>query len=173
MKPRIAKWYLEMALKYPGDPLPSRIPNMMSNLSENFRGATVNRSIFESWMMEATLQDEPEAPPILCKNEVDDEPCPPWEFCYTNKMIYGHGIPKPKPIPKEKGCRCVGGCRSDTAVCSCAATQTKLSEELDMYGFLYNKEGKLLEQQLPVMECSDACGCAPYCMNRVSGSSYE
>lgn len=172
MNPRIAKRYLEKARKYPGDSLPSQMPDMMMDLPPNFRKATVTRAIFESYILSATAHSEPDAPAIKIRNEHDDEPCPDWDFCYTNKMIYGDGVPKPSDFPQRPGCSCKGGCRPDAEICECARLQDRYSESLGIKGFLYNVDGCLIELQLPVFECHDGCGCSEYCLNRVSRVIY-
>ncbi|KIM29229.1 hypothetical protein M408DRAFT_68124 [Serendipita vermifera MAFF 305830] len=113
--------------------------------------------------------DEPEAPPIDIKNEVDNDPCPPWEFLYTNLLVRGDGVPKAPEKSTLKGCSCIGGCPSDSDMCECAAKNMQLRSEVrTTTGFLYDSEGRLREFDHPIFECNDACACAEYCNNRVT-----
>lgn len=164
----VARRYLIKARKYHRDELDSSFTDRMRDRPIEFQRSTYNRDIFESWILQSTL-DEPNAPPISVKNTVDEEPCPDWEFFYTNKMVRGDGVPKPLPAEKKDGCKCIGGCYNDVNKCACAARQDKYIRGVreDITGFLYNDQGQLQELQLPVFECNDACSCADYCRNRV------
>jgi histone-lysine N-methyltransferase SUV39H len=169
MKEADARKYLQRARKYHRDELDSSFTDRMRDRPIEFQRSTYNRDIYESWILQSTL-DEPNAPPIGVKNTVDEEPCPEWEYFYTNKMIRGDGVPKPLSSNKREGCSCIGGCYSDINICACAARQEPYNHAVreDLHGFLYNEHGQLQEFQLPVFECNDACSCAEYCHNRVS-----
>lgn len=166
MHPKVAKRYLAKARKYHRDPLDSSFSDMMRNLPTGYQRATFNRAIFESWILQNT-PEESEAPPITVKNNVDDEPCPAWDFTYTNALIRGDGVPKPLAPEVQTGCQCVGGCRSDSSLCACAKRQEHYALEYGNSGFLYDSEGRLVHTELPIFECNDACTCAIYCRNRV------
>lgn len=167
MNPRTAKAYLEKARKHWRDPLNTSFVDRLRDLPIEYQLATYNRNVFASWILQSTMEDEPEAPPIDVINTVDDEPCPAWEFVYSNQMVRGDGVPKPLTADQKEGCSCLGSCPADPTKCACVRKQDKYSAILDVKGFLYNAEGRLVEEQLPIFECNDACSCACYCTNRV------
>lgn len=167
MEPQAAITYLRKAAEYHKDPLDSSFPDRMRAQPEEYQKATYNRRIFESWIIQSTM-DEPEAPPIDIKNNVDDDPCPPWDFVYTNLLKRGDGVPKPPKISDLEGCTCIGGCRSDVDVCSCAQRNMQFADARSTTGFLYDSQGCLQEYYFPIFECNEACSCAEYCNNRVS-----
>lgn len=168
MKPEVAKRYLAKARRLQRDELDSRFADMMRDQLEEYRSSTYNRQIFESWILQSTL-DEPDAPVIGVKNNVDSEPCPAWEFVYTNKLIRGDGVPKPPSRDQMEGCSCLGGCYSDPNLCTCAKRQAKWNQGYrdDLLGFNYDSKGELQDLALPIFECNNACSCAIYCRNRV------
>ena len=167
MEPRVAIKYLRRAAEYRKDPLDSSFSDRMRAQPIDYQLASYNRRIFESWIISSSM-NEPEAPPIDVKNTVDDTPCPSWDFTYTNLLIRGDGVPKPPKPSDLEGCNCVGGCRSDITVCSCAQKNMQFAEARNTTGFLYDTQGRLQEFAFPVFECNEACSCAEYCNNRVS-----
>ncbi|PVG00089.1 SET domain-containing protein [Serendipita vermifera] len=160
--------YLTKAKKYIRDEIDSSFLDRMKDRPIEWRMASYNRGIFESWIVQST-PDEPEAPPITVKNLIDDEPCPVWEFFYTNKFVRGDGVPKPPSPDQRTGCSCIGGCKDDSSSCACALAQEKYGKEYDVQGFLYDQDGCLKFIGPPILECNEACSCADYCVNRVAG----
>ncbi|EJD35572.1 SET domain-containing protein [Auricularia subglabra TFB-10046 SS5] len=127
------------------------------------------RQLFEHVMSVNTMHDEPDAPPITVDNKINDDPCPPWEFYYTNKLFYGQNV-KRGDSAKLKGCDCVGGCRPDSKTCSCLRRQhryLRLHGESPPLQFNYDQNGRVIYLDYPIFECNDACGCDESCMNRV------
>lgn len=167
MEPALAIKYLRKAAEHRKDPLDSSFSDRMRAQPTAYQLASYNRRIFESWIINSTM-NEPEAPPIDVKNIVDDDPCPSWDFTYTNLLVRGDGVPKPPKASDLEGCGCVGGCRSDADACSCAQRNMQFAEARDTTGFLYDSQGCLQEFQFPIFECNEACSCADYCNNRVS-----
>ncbi|KAG8813896.1 hypothetical protein FRC17_001398 [Serendipita sp. 399] len=167
MKPAEAKRYLDQARQYPRDPIDTSFSDMMRDLPQSYLQATSNRHIFESWVLQNT-SEEVDAPPIGVRNNVDEEPCPSWDFTYTNKLIYGDGVPKPLSPDEQEGCGCQGGCIPDPDKCACARRQKSYTGEWITPCFLYNLQGKYMpDEQHPIFECNDGCSCATYCNNRV------
>jgi histone-lysine N-methyltransferase SUV39H len=171
METNVAQRYLAKAQKYKRDEVDSSFLDNMKDRPIEWRMASHNRGIFESWIIQST-PDEPEAPPIIIKNLVDDDPCPEWEFFYTNRYVRGDGVPKPLSVDQKIGCSCIGGCKDDPNLCSCALKQEKYGRDYDITGFLYDKEGRLKFPGLPILECNEACTCADYCNNRVECGTF-
>ncbi|THU93297.1 SET domain-containing protein [Dendrothele bispora CBS 962.96] len=136
--------------------------NFMSELARKYPQWSKN---FEIMVAETNARDEPEAPPITLFNEVDDEPAPPWEFHYTNKMWLGENVPPPS-YKALKSCGCVGKCDPKSKTCECVKRQEELTGFYQS-GFLYEKNGLLKQAGLPILECNSLCGCDEDCMNRV------
>ncbi|KZV97869.1 SET domain-containing protein [Exidia glandulosa HHB12029] len=137
------------------------------------------RDVFLSIIQQNTLNDEPDAAAITISNTVDDDPCPPWEFAYTNRVLYGHGVRRGDKS-KLQGCGCVGGCSATSASCACLHRQRRFFQlggnDFEDYGFNYNADGQVLDYRFPVFECNDECGCDPEtCLNRVTqrGRRYD
>lgn len=121
-------------------------------------------------VIENNTLDEPSAAAITMSNPVNDDPCPPWEFYYTNRMVYGHKVARGDKS-KLKGCDCVSGCASDSATCACLQRQRRYfrlqGRHFDSYGFNYNAQGRIIDYRFPVFECNEECGCDETCLNKV------
>jgi hypothetical protein len=122
-------------------------------------------------IMEAKIKscESAKAPPIQIWNPVDDEPCPTFEFIYSNEMYYDKDIGGPD-YKNLKGCDCIGGCKPDSKTCSCLARQeywTADKRDFRFKGFAYDNEGLIQDQSFPTFECNWKCGCDETCMNRV------
>ncbi|KAI5474193.1 histone-lysine N-methyltransferase, partial [Pseudohyphozyma bogoriensis] len=105
-------------------------------------------------------------------------PAPPFEFVYTNRVVYTEGI-----APEQaKGCDCDDNCGDPEFAdsCACRKRQTRASSSRvggtprsDHEGFAYGANGVLIGEVLdfhdPIWECNSECGCPPECINRVVG----
>lgn len=125
--------------------------------------------MLEAVIAENTAQDEPDAPPIMVVNEIDDEPTPPWEFFYSNKMWYHEDVPPPD-YTKLVGCDCIGECDPASTTCACLRRQKNLWPDgvESGFGFSYNEDGMLKNWDETIVECNDLCRCSSKCRNRVS-----
>lgn len=129
-----------------------------------------------SWAMHYTMMIreatplEFASPDILIENTYDPEaePCPPFEFLWTNNLLLGQNVPATSS--QVEGCDCCGPCDPYSESCECIQRQKKylMDVELPGGGFLYNADGTLKENDYPIFECSDACGCSENCTNRAS-----
>lgn len=126
------------------------------------------RHVWESAARENTADDEPDAPPIILENEVDQQPAPPWEFHYSNQMWLGEGVPEPK-IEGLTSCGCIGKCDPKSKTCACVKRQEKWTKQWGVDDFMFDKMGRLKipDMQLPIFECNDQCRCDDECRNRV------
>lgn len=124
------------------------------------------RGVFEAMILENTADDERDAPPIVIQNSVDDEPTPPWEFWYSNKMWHGEGVPDPD-VKNLKGCDCRGACNPKNKACACAQRQCQAMGDDKATEFAYDKNGRLKFPGFPIFECNNTCWCGPECTNRV------
>lgn len=148
--------------------LPTGILDFVNNLPDSIRKSVVFRQIFESVIAENTAQDEPDAPPIAVINEIDDEPTPPWEFYYSNKLWYHEDVPPPD-YDKLVGCDCVGECDPTSTTCVCLRRQKNLWPDgvQSGVGFSYDEDGILKNWDETIVECNDLCRCTHKCRNRV------
>ncbi|GAA5909774.1 hypothetical protein JCM8208_005455 [Rhodotorula glutinis] len=102
---------------------------------------------------------------------------PPFEFIYTNRVIYSDGI---CPV-QAPGCECEGNCGSSSNRAKCACRRRQIDASTTRPGgearsghrdFAY-VDGKLVDDvfidQDPIIECNSECGCGPECINRVVG----
>lgn len=142
----------------------------MLRLPPDQRGDPTLREVFELMISRNTL-DEPHAPPITIVNNIDpeNEPCPPWEFRWTNSYFYGNDVPLPDR-DQLKGCGCTGPCDPNSKACACVKRQ---AEYWEFGGFRYNKDRTIRRsydeiQTQPIFECNSECDCPPNCGNRVS-----
>jgi [histone H3]-lysine9 N-trimethyltransferase SUV39H len=108
--------------------------------------------------------EESQAPIIKLLNDVDEDPTPPWEFYYTNKMWNGEGVPAPT-VEGLGSCDCMGRCSPQT--CACAKRQLKWTGTYHS-DFIYDDKGCIKQCGVPAFECNSLCGCDENCMNRVS-----
>ena len=155
--------------------IPHELQDRLNKLPEFSRTAAhMQVHIFEAEMTANTAADEPDAPPIRIINTVDDEPTPPIEFYYSNKMWHGPDVPKPD-YDALQGCGCRGPCKPNSKTCSCIKRQQALIENApdgvppQYTKFLY-KDGRLIPgaEDYPIVECNMFCGCSEDCPNRVS-----
>ncbi|KAL5518555.1 hypothetical protein ACEPAH_238 [Sanghuangporus vaninii] len=153
---------------YHVDDIPTDLINEVNAIPAWSRNPTLLRQIFETAMMQNTIDDEPDAPLIKIINNVDDEPTPPFEFYYTNRIYHGHGVPPPE-YRTLKGCKCIGRCNPLSGTCECAVRQRKIfkDHDYDHEGFVYDDKGRVQVDGFPIFECNDACGCSEDCTNRV------
>ena len=164
-------------VKYTSE-LESTLHDWINSFSDTFRMSKDLRKVLTAAIAFNTLHDEPRAPPIEIKNDIDDEPTPAWEFFYTNELYHGPGVPP----PQREGlvaCDCVGKCDPRSRTCACAVNQRAVIaggvvpvNELGKYGFMYDKSGRLKEYGPAIHECNDLCRCDQDCPNRVSGSLF-
>ena len=137
--------------------------NSMSEYTQNMEGM---RDLFKATILENTVLDEPDAPPIEVWNDVDDQSTPPWEFYYTNHMWLGEGVPPPD-IKNLVSCSCKGACNPKSKTCACLLRQREAAGDPQLE-FVYDKNGRLKAPGYPIFECNDLCGCGDECRNRVS-----
>jgi hypothetical protein len=156
---------------YYASKLPSAIQDHMNRQSEEVRKLSDIRDVYEAMILENTADDERDAPPIEIQNEVDDQSTPPWEFCYSNKMWHGEGVPDPD-LKNLKGCDCRGACNPKSKTCACAIRQGKVVDE-NATEFAYDKNGKLKLAGYPIFECNNMCWCGPECGNRVRSDNIQ
>ena len=145
--------------------LPHALQDHINDMSPYTQMMGGMRDLFQAMMLENTVEDEPDAPPIEIQNGVDEEPTPPWEFYYTNKMWHGEGVPPPD-VNSLISCSCKGVCDPRSKTCACLANQRKVASD-PYLEFAYDKAGKLKIPGYPVFECNDLCGCGDECRNRV------
>lgn len=154
--------------------LPTTLLDYVNNIPDSIKGTLVFRQMFEAVIAENTAQDEPDAPPITVINEIDDEPTPPWEFFYSNKVWYHKDVPPPD-YNKLVGCDCVGECDPTSTTCACLRRQKNLwPDGADSgFGFSYDKDGILKNWDETIVECNDLCQCTSKCRNRVSVQDFR
>ncbi|KAG9220051.1 hypothetical protein CCMSSC00406_0007911 [Pleurotus cornucopiae] len=75
--------------------IPHSLQDYINRMDAWHRSLPGMRTVLEAAIGENTAEDEPNAPPISIVNNFDDEPCPPWEFYYTNLMWHDEGVPPP------------------------------------------------------------------------------
>ena len=145
--------------------LPHALQDHINSMSEYTQMMQGMRDLFKATILENTVEDEPDAPPIEIWNGVDTQSTPPWEFYYTNNMWLGEGVPPPD-IKTLLSCTCKGGCNPKSKTCACLLRQRDAvgDPQLD---FAYDKNGKLKIPGYPIFECNDLCGCSDECRNRV------
>lgn len=135
----------------------------MRNLTSN---PELQCEVYASYIGQATATDEPFAPEIRVVNKVDPigKP-PPFEFVYSNEMLYHEGVPDPE---LGQGCDCEGPCDPDSTTCSCVKRQELYFYGLQgLKGFAYDSEERVKNTGCAIWECSETCGCPPECLNRV------
>ncbi|KAJ6447593.1 SET domain-containing protein [Mycena vitilis] len=115
------------------------------------------KKVFECVIRQNTADDEPDAPEIELINDVDDEPTPPWNFYYTNKLWLGDEI-EPR----------TWRCDPKSTTCSCLRRQQEYLTSYFKPGFAYDKKGRLRTPGVPIFECNSLCACDDdECKNRV------
>ncbi|EJD04424.1 uncharacterized protein FOMMEDRAFT_167613 [Fomitiporia mediterranea MF3/22] len=132
------------------------------------RNPRLLKDMFEQAILQNTNDDEPNAPAIQIINNVDDQPAPPFEFYYTNRLYHHENVPPPD-YENLQGCGCMGKCDPQSATCACLHRQLAIFRGQDNYheGFVYDDKGRAQIQGFPIFECNDACGCDEDCTNRV------
>ncbi|KAF9044746.1 SET domain-containing protein [Hymenopellis radicata] len=147
--------------------LPSRLQDYINNRPAESRGHPQMRRLFEHEIYINSADTEHDAPEIKVENSVDDEPCPPWEFYYTNEMWHTDDIPPPTREGLV-GCDCVGDC-STNKNCACRKHQLEKAGEYASGDFAYHPDGrvKVDARGVPIWECNDMCRCDGHCVNRV------
>jgi len=148
--------------------LPHALQDHINDMSPYTQLMGGMRDLFQAMILENTVEDEPDAPPVELQNNVDEEPTPPWEFYYTNRMWHGEGVPPPD-IKDLISCSCKGRCDPRSKTCACLAHQRKVASDPHLE-FAYDKAGRLKIPGYPVFECNDLCGCGDECRNRVGVS---
>ncbi|KAF8528104.1 SET domain-containing protein [Hysterangium stoloniferum] len=158
---------LAAAIKWPAEKVPTELHDMINRLPKNYLFNPQMKHIFESMMEENTADDEPVAPRIEIRGRKDDQITPYWEFYYTNRIFHGQGVPRSNRRAL-KGCDCIGPCNPKSKTCACVVRQMAwVGGDKNVKGFLYNKNGRLVDHHYPVFECNDECECSEHCMNRV------
>lgn len=150
---------------YYAQDLPHALQDHINSMSEYTQRMDGMRQLFEATILENTVEDEPDAPPIEIRNSVDTQSTPPWEFYYTNHMWLGEGVPPPD-IKNLVSCTCKGGCNPKSKTCACLMRQREAAGD-PLLEFAYDKNGKLKIPGYPIFECNDLCGCSDECRNRV------
>ncbi|KAF9531381.1 hypothetical protein CPB83DRAFT_761575 [Crepidotus variabilis] len=155
---------------YHSSDLQTSLHDQMNSLRGPIAAHPDLRDVYEATILQNTADDEPNAPPIAIRNDIDDEPTPPWNFYYTNKMWHGEGVPDPD-IKNLKGCECKGKCNSKSKKCACAVKNQQVQDGAPNG---YDPNGMLLSAG-PVFECNSMCGCDEDCYNRVvqQGRKYD
>ncbi|KII92279.1 hypothetical protein PLICRDRAFT_102901, partial [Plicaturopsis crispa FD-325 SS-3] len=148
---------------YKSKDLPHELHDHINTMDPIYRNSDLPRTIFEAVISDNTMEDEPYAPPIRVINDVDKEPCPPWEFYYTNHLWHDEGVPEPD-VANLKSCDCKGRCDPKSKTCACLQ---KHKANGWFKGFLYDDRGRLKEENYPIFECNAFCGCDDDCTNRV------
>lgn len=146
--------------------LPHALQDHINSMSEYTQMMEGMRDLFKATILENTVEDEPDAPPIEIWNSVDTQSTPPWEFYYTNNMWLGEGVPPPD-IKTLVSCTCKGGCNPKSKTCACLLRQREATGD-PLLEFAYDKNGRLKIPGYPIFECNDLCGCSDECRNRVS-----
>lgn len=146
--------------------LPHALQDHINSMSEYTQMMEGMRDLFKATILENTVEDEPDAPPIEIWNSVDTQSTPPWEFYYTNNMWLGEGVPPPD-IKTLLSCTCKGGCNPKSKTCACLLRQREATGDPQLE-FAYEKNGRLKIPGYPIFECNDLCGCSDECRNRVS-----
>ncbi|KAG8956369.1 hypothetical protein FRC04_004450 [Tulasnella sp. 424] len=142
-------------------PLNSSLADSMNQTIPGFAEDPARRAIFE----EMIRTRDRGAPPITIVNDVDNEPCPPFEFDWTNEMLFGENVPrKDKDL---KGCDCLGPCDPYSKTCACIVRQNHWLGDIGEGGFAYGPDGQIMFCHAAVFECNEACGCSEDCQNRV------
>jgi Pre-SET motif len=139
--------------------------------SDGRRRLYTSSIFYERWINEQIIREEPDAPEVnlimprsrLTRRSAMAPEAPPWEFVYTNRLLYRHvgfgssgrqrfsifrviennlwqGVGNPVQSP---GCTCTGPCSSTDEGCACAQRQKANSESKEL-GFAYDQEGRLI-----------------------------
>ncbi|KAG9120594.1 hypothetical protein FRC07_003848 [Ceratobasidium sp. 392] len=154
----------------PGEKLDTWRVDLVNSMPESYRNDPSVRVVFEAFMDEAMRENEPCAPAIPVENEVDGQPCPPWEFVYCNRVLYGENVPRPDRDALV-GCDCLGPCNPENKDCACVQKQEEYfaaNAGLDGYsGFAFNEDGTIRFDHGVVYGCNSKCSCDLECRNKV------
>ncbi|KAJ8495805.1 hypothetical protein ONZ45_g12704 [Pleurotus djamor] len=145
--------------------LPRSLPDHVNRMDPWARSLPGMRTIFQAAIQHNTSLDEPEAPLIRVWNKVDDEPCPLFEFYYSNEMWLGEGVPPPD-MGTLRGCGCYPVCDPKNKGCECLERQKAWTAAYTP-DYAYDARGRLKQQNIPIFECNELCGCDSDCRNRV------
>lgn len=174
MKPQeIAKKYLQLARQYPGAELDTAFIDRLKARPQEWAASTHDRDLFEAWMDQNMAKYNTLSPLIRCINVVDNDPCPPWEFVYSDRMHYGNGVEKPSDAVPEDGCNCWPVCRANNPDCVCVQKQVEWTDDGKKFLYVPDDDGEGLVQTtepFPIFECTSGCRCTEDCINRVSSS---
>ncbi|GAA6017260.1 hypothetical protein JCM10207_003666 [Rhodosporidiobolus poonsookiae] len=183
-------WAAELRWEIPHD-ITSREERAREQGSEHTLTRYRYKDLFEEMIREATTEDYPANAqarrPKIRVIPADDLPpeawsSPPFEFIYTNRVVYADGI-----VPEQApGCDCEGDCNSpkNRATCRCLkrqiqATTTRSDVDHGLHrseikDFAWSAKGVLNERVFLfndlIIECNSQCGCGPGCRNRVVGN---
>jgi histone-lysine N-methyltransferase SUV39H len=155
------------------DEVPEKIHEHLQSLTRRQLLLANARSIFEAKMAAAEPRG---APPIRVYNPIegDTDPCPAFEFIYSNEMWYDGEVGPPN-YEDLRGCDCEGGCDPKSETCACRVRQEYWSgpgardqDNNRVEGFAYDNEGRTRVRSFPHFECNWKCGCDESCQNRVS-----
>lgn len=156
-----------------GEELDTWRVDFVNSMPESFRTGLRSRVVFEAFIEDGVRENEPCAPAITVENEVDSQPCPPWEFVYYNRMVYGTNVPRPDPNALQ-GCDCLGPCDPTNKNCACVRRQEKYFEDnpglSDFSGFAFKSDGTIKYHNGAVFGCNSKCSCEPDCQNKVSST---
>ncbi|KAF8066886.1 hypothetical protein FPV67DRAFT_1416749 [Lyophyllum atratum] len=147
--------------------LPHKLQDTINRWPDIARQHRTLARVLQSAIQENTADDEPDAPFIEIINEVDEDPTPPWEFHYSNKMWHGEGVP-PTDVKKLLSCNCMGKCDPKSKTCACLKRQQYYTSDVaGCPDFIYDSKQRLRALGYPIFECNDLCGCGDECRNRV------
>lgn len=152
--------------------LPHSLEDHINALPVSIRFVRTMRQVFEAAIMEYTMEDEPQAPPIQVINNVDSEPTPEWEFHYSNRLYLGKNVPPPD-VENLVGCDCIGPCNPKSTTCACIKKQMHIVQRTDLKDewtdFVYDAKRRLkpFASGVPIFECNRNCSCDDDCRNRV------
>jgi histone-lysine N-methyltransferase SUV39H len=155
----------------PGEVLETWRVDLVNSMPESYRNSPGIRVVFQAFMDQMMRENEPSAPEIPIENEVDKQPCPPWEFVYCNRVLYGENVPRPDRDALE-GCDCLGPCNPENKDCACVRRQEAYfaqNENVSEFsGFAFSPNGTIKYHGGAVFGCNSKCTCDPECQNKVS-----
>lgn len=145
--------------------LPHGLHDHINALSDYARAQPQLRMVFEFEMASNVAESEINVPPVIIENTIDDTPCPPWEFYYTNDIWHDADVDPPSRKGLV-GCDCVVSCALSPN-CACKARQAAVDP--DFRDFLYDSNGRFRDTAhgTPIYECNELCRCDDDCCNRV------
>ncbi|KAA8892998.1 hypothetical protein FN846DRAFT_980878 [Sphaerosporella brunnea] len=106
-------------------------------------------------------------PQITLVNEVDDDPSPPVDFEFLDKLKLGDGLTAYDPSSQVWGCNCpTSGCVDPTSCTDFDDFEPDSPHRM----FAYGKHGRLLSargNEVAIYECNLNCPCDMGCVNRL------